>query len=92
MLSGSPLYIHKASCIIAVLAYMKFTKQNYHVWKTDNLVFSYHLCFDQTPLPAQAGPEGSKFAVLEMMSPRDIAYQLTYQDNQLFAATNLVII
>ena len=54
-------------------------------------LYSVDVSFDQTPIAAQAGPEHSSFATLEVMSPRDIAYQLTSQDHDLFNATSMVI-
>ena len=44
----------------------------------------------QTPLPEQEGPDTGTAALLEMMSSREIAYQLTLFDWELFSCLHEV--
>ena len=44
----------------------------------------------QTPLPEQEGPDTGTAAMLEIMSSRDIAYQLTLFDWELFSCLHEV--
>ena len=51
--------------------------------------FAFTLCL-QTPLPEQEGPDSGSGGLLEIMSSRDIAYQLTLFDWELFSCVHEV--
>lgn len=48
------------------------------------------ICASQTPLPDQEGPSAGSMSTFELMSSKDLAYQMTMFDWELFSCVHEV--
>lgn len=49
-------------------------------------------CVHQTPLPDQEGPSAGSMSTFELMSSKDLAYQMTMFDWELFSCVHEVVL
>ena len=49
------------------------------------------MCVLQTPLPDQEGPSAGSMSSFELMSSKDLAYQMTLYDWELFSCVHEVL-
>lgn len=56
-----------------------------------NKVRHFYICVPQTPLPDQEGPSAGSMSTFELMSSKDLAYQMTLYDWELFSCMHEVI-
>lgn len=53
-------------------------------------MFTFVDCVSQTPLPDQEGPSAGSMSTFELMSSKDLAYQMTMFDWELFSCVHEV--
>lgn len=56
-----------------------------------NKVRHFYICLPQTPLPDQEGPSAGSMSTFELMSSKDLAYQMTMFDWELFSCMHEVM-